>query len=243
MATGVSGVPTAVDHVGPAAASPTAIVTNVTEAEVAASRRRIVAASDEARRRIERDLHDGTQQRLVSLALALRAAEDLVPSDLGDLRSELSQIAAALDDALTELQEIARGIHPANLSRGGLEPALRTLARRSPIPVDVEIVIDGRLPEPVEVAAYYVASEALANAAKHSHASRVAITLELRGNNAVLTIRDDGVGGADLVKGSGLVGIADRVHALGGAVQIRSAIGRGTLITIEIPIVGSVGLG
>ena len=150
----------------------TAIANAESRSELAASRRRIVAASDEARRRIERNLHDGTQQRLVSLALSLRATEADVPPELHNIRSELSQIATGLADAVAELQEITRGIHPASLEQRGLGAALRTLARRSPIPVELDITIDGRLPEPVEVAAYYVASEALANAAKHAQATR-----------------------------------------------------------------------
>src|SRR6185312_12406559 len=128
---------------------------------LAASRQRIVTASDETRRRIERNLHDGTQQRLLALALALRAVEADPPPDLTDLRFELSQIAVGLVDAAAELQEISRGIHPATLSDGGLAPALRTLARRSPIPVDLEITIEGRLADSIEVATYYVTSEAL----------------------------------------------------------------------------------
>jgi GAF domain-containing protein len=144
----------------------TAIANADSRAELAASRRRIVAASDDARRRIERDLHDGTQQRLASLGLAVRAAEAAVPPDRGDLRAELSRIATGLVDAVTDLQELSRGIHPAILSRGGLGPALRTLARRSAVPVELDVTTDARFPEPIEVAAYYVASEALANAAK-----------------------------------------------------------------------------
>jgi signal transduction histidine kinase len=144
---------------------------------LAASRKRIVAASDEARRRIERDLHDGTQQRLVSLGLAIRAAETNVPPEQSGLRSELSRIASGLGNAVAELQEISRGIHPAILARGGVAPALRTLARRSTIPVELEVTTGARLPEPIEVAAYYVASEALANTAKHAHASHIEMSL------------------------------------------------------------------
>ena len=144
----------------------TAIANADSKSELAASRRRIVAASDEARRRIERDLHDGTQQRLVALGLAVRTAEADVPEDCDDLRSELSRIATGLTDAVTELQEMSRGIHPAILSKGGLASALRALARRSAVPVQLDITTDARLPEPIEVAAYYVATEAIANADK-----------------------------------------------------------------------------
>jgi signal transduction histidine kinase len=211
----------------------TAIANAESRSELGASRRRIVAASDEARRRIERDLHDGTQQRLVSLGLAVRAAEGNVPPHL---RSELSSIATGLADAVAELQETSRGIHPAILSEGGLGPALRALARRSAIPVALEVTADARLPEPVEVAAYYVASEALANATKHAQASRIEVSLAPREGSLMLSIRDDGVGGADPARGSGLVGLADRVEALGGSVSFRSRPGHGTHITAELPL-------
>jgi signal transduction histidine kinase len=214
----------------------TAIANADSRSELAASRRRIVAASDEARRRIERDLHDGTQQRLVSLGLAVRAAEADVPPDRGDLQGELSRIATGLADAVAELQELSRGIHPAILSRGGLGPALRTLARRSPVPVELDITADTRLPEPIEVAAYYVASEALANATKHAQASRVDVSLATRNRSLLLSIRDNGVGGADPARGSGLVGLTDRVEALGGSIQVRSRVGDGTHITAELPL-------
>jgi PAS domain S-box-containing protein len=214
----------------------TAIANADSRAELAASRRRIVAASDEARRRIERDLHDGTQQRLVSLALAVRAAEANTPPDRGDLRAELSPIATGLADAVADLQELSRGIHPAILSQGGLGPALRTLARRSTIPVELDVTTDARFPEPIEVAAYFVVSEALANATKHAQASRVEVSLATRNGRLLLSIRDDGVGGADPARGSGLVGLADRVEALGGSIHVRSRPGDGTHITAELPL-------
>jgi signal transduction histidine kinase len=201
-----------------------------------ASRRRIVAASDEARRRIERDLHDGTQQRLVSLGLAVRAAEASVPAGRDDLRAQLSGVAAGLVAAVEDLQEISRGIHPAILSRGGLGPALRTLAHRSAIPVGLDVSTGVRLAEPVEVAAYFVASEALANAGKHSRASRVDVSLVQRGGRVVLSIGDDGVGGADAGRGSGLIGLRDRVEALGGSIRVDSRPGEGTQITAEFPL-------
>jgi signal transduction histidine kinase len=213
----------------------TAIANADSKAELAASRRRIVATSDETRRRIERDLHDGTQQRLVSLGLAVRAAEANLPPD-GDARSELSRIATSLNDAVTELQEIARGIHPAILSQGGLGPALRTLARRSAIPVELEVATEARLPAAIEVAAYYVASEALANAAKHAQASRIELSLALRDGKLLLSIRDDGVGGADPARGSGLVGFTDRVEALAGSMYVQSRSGEGTHIVAELPV-------
>jgi PAS domain S-box-containing protein len=219
----------------------TAIANADSRSELAASRRRIVAASDEARRRIERDLHDGTQQRLVSLGLAVRAAEVNVPPDRGDLRAELSRIARGLADGVVDLQEISRGIHPAILSQGGLGPALRTLARRSAIPVELDVATDARFPEPVEVAAYFVVSEALANATKHAQASRIKVSLTPHNGCLRLSIRDDGVGGADPARGSGLVGLTDRVEALGGSIHARSRVGDGTHIIAELPLELEVG--
>jgi len=214
----------------------TAIANVESRSELAASRRRIVAASDDARRRIERDLHDGTQQRLVSLGLAVRAAEANLPSERDDLRDELSGVAQGLADAVEDLQEISRGIHPAILSKGGLGPALQALTHRSPIPVDLELTTDARLAEPIEVAAYFVASEALANAAKYSQASRIDVSLERRDGALVLSVRDDGVGGVDTARGSGLVGLGDRVEALGGSIRVFSPTGEGTQITAELPL-------
>ncbi len=214
----------------------TAIANAESRSELAASRRRIVAASDVARRRIERDLHDGTQQRLVSLGLAARAALADVAADRGDLRAELSRIAAGLADAVAELQEFSRGIHPATLSTRGLGPALRTLARRSAVPVDLDVTTNARFSEPIEIAAYYVASEALANAMKHAQASRIEISLTTRNGSLLLAIRDDGVGGADPARGSGFAGLTDRVEALGGSIHVHSAAGAGTHITVDLPL-------
>jgi PAS domain S-box-containing protein len=214
----------------------TAIANADSRAELAASRRRIVAAADEARRRIERDLHDGTQQRLVSLGLAVRAAEANVPPERRDLRADLSLVATTLAAAVEDLQEISRGIHPAILSAGGLGPALRTLARRSAIPVELDLTTDVRLPQPIEVAAYFVTSEALANATKHAQASGIEVSLALRDGGLLLSIRDDGVGGADPGGGSGLVGLRDRVEALGGTIRIDSPPGDGTSLVITLPL-------
>ena len=219
----------------------TAIANADSRSQLATSRRRIVAASDEARRRIERDLHDGTQQRLVSLSLVVRAAAANVPADMGTLRAELSSIATGLTGAVADLQELSRGIHPAILSRGGLGPALRTLARRSPIPVSLEVTTDTRLPEPIEIAAYFVASEALANATKHAQASHIEISVAPRESSVLLSVRDDGVGGADPAGGSGLVGLRDRIEALGGSLRVRSSPGDGTCITAELPLDREVG--
>ena len=214
----------------------TAIGNTESSAELAASRRRIVAASDDARRRIERDLHDGTQQRLVSLGLAVRAAEADLPPERDDLRAQLSGVAAGLVAAVEDLQEISRGIHPAILSKGGLGPALQALAHRSAIPVDLDITTDVRLEEPIEVAAYFVASEALANAVKHSQASRIDVSLGQHERSLLLFVRDDGVGGADAARGSGLVGLTDRVEALGGSIRVSSRPAKGTQIAVELPV-------
>jgi signal transduction histidine kinase len=214
----------------------TAVSNATARAELVASRARIVAAGDQARRRIERNLHDGTQQRLVSLGLAVRSAEAGLPPDRDDLRAQLSGVATGLVAAVEDLQEISRGIHPAILSKGGLAAALRTLAHRSAIPVDLDIGADVRLAEPIEVAAYFVASEALANAAKHSQASRIDLEVEQRDGRLRLSVRDDGIGGADAVRGSGLIGLTDRVEALGGSLHVSSRPGVGTQITAELPL-------
>jgi signal transduction histidine kinase len=214
----------------------TAIANAESRAALAASRARVVAAADETRRRIERDLHDGTQQQLVSLMLELRAAEATEPSEAGELRAQLARTARGLGGVLEELREISRGIHPAILSKGGLEQALRALARRSALPVELDLRAERRLPEHVEVAAYYVVSEALTNAAKHAQASVVSVELEAHDAIVQLAIRDDGIGGADPEQGSGLVGLSDRIEALGGMLEVTSATGNGTTLLIEIPV-------
>jgi GAF domain-containing protein len=214
----------------------TAIANAASRAELTASRARIVAAADESRRRIERDLHDGTQQQLVSLMLELRSAGAAEPPEAGQLRAQLARTADGLRGVLEELQEISRGIHPAILSKGGLEPALRTLARRSARPVELDLRAGRRLPEPVEVAAYYVVSEALTNAAKHAQASVVHVELDVSDATMRLAIRDDGAGGADPGQGSGLIGLSDRILALGGTLQVTSPAGGGTTLLVEVPI-------
>jgi len=214
----------------------TAIANAEGRAELAASRARIVAASDAARRRIERDLHDGAQQRLVSLALGLRGAEGALGPEHEWVRAQLQQTADGLDQVLDDLQEMSRGIHPAILSKGGLGPALRTLARRSAVPVELDVDAGCRLPEPVEVAAYYVVSEALANAGKHAQASVVHIDVEDQDGFLSLVVEDDGVGGVDPAQGSGLTGLRDRVEALGGRFEVVSGPGRGTALHARIPV-------
>jgi signal transduction histidine kinase len=214
----------------------TAIANAQNQADLRASRARIVAASDLTRRRIERDLHDGVQQRLVSLTLGLRAAASGIPAGLADIEEEIAQVASGLGGVQDDLREISRGIHPAILAEGGLEPALKTLARRSPIPVELEVRVDGRLPEPLEVAAYYAVSEMLTNAAKHSQASVARVYVATRDGTLYLSVRDDGIGGADPAGGSGLVGLRDRVEALGGALTLHSRRGEGTSLAIELPL-------
>jgi signal transduction histidine kinase len=204
-------------------------------AELIASRARIVRSADEARRRIERDLHDGIQQRLVSLALDLRAAQASVPAEDPELGAQMDRVVSGLGDALDELRETSRGIHPAALSEGGLGPALKVLARRCAIPVEVDLGLEERLPEPVEVAAYYVVSEALTNAAKHSRASLVRVGVQARDGRLYLLVRDNGVGGADPALGSGLIGLADRVQALDGRITSHSPTGEGTTLRIDLP--------
>jgi signal transduction histidine kinase len=213
----------------------TAIANAQAHAELTASRARIVAGADEARRRIERDLHDGAQQRLVALGLELRAAEASVPDELQPLREQISRLVSTVAGISAEVQEISRGIHPAILSKGGLGPALKALARRSTIPVDLDLHVDRRLPDSIEVAAYYVLAEALTNAAKHARASVVEVSAQVEASNLRLTIRDDGVGGVAVGKGSGLTGLIDRVEALGGHMTISSHAGSGTSLLVNIP--------
>jgi signal transduction histidine kinase len=214
----------------------TAVANAEARGELIASRARLLAASDEARRRFERDLHDGVQQRLVSLALELRAAEAIAPPDHEELAAQLASVADGLAGALDDLRELSRGIHPAILSEGGLTPALKALARRSAVPVQLDAVIDDRLPERAEVAAYYVVSEALTNAAKHAEASAVQVAARVDDGRLELRIDDDGVGGADPGRGSGLTGLADRVEALGGTVWITSPPGEGTSLRVVLSL-------
>jgi GAF domain-containing protein len=218
----------------------TAVANAEAQAEVTASRARIVAAGDQARQRIERDLHDGAQQRLVTLALQLRAAQAAVPPQFG---RQLGEAVAQATGALEELRKTARGIHPAVLAEGGLRPALNVLARRCPVPVDLRVHAEQRLPEPVEVSAYYVVAEALTNAAKHARASAVTVTAETDTAGAVLrlTVRDNGAGGADFTRGTGLAGLRDRVEALGGRVFVDSPPGAGTTLRAELPLTASDG--
>jgi signal transduction histidine kinase len=213
----------------------TAIANAEARAALTASRARIVSAADDARRRLERDLHDGAQQRLVSLALQLRTIEAEVPPDLASLKEQISDAVADLNAASADLQELARGIHPAILSRGGLGPALRMLARRCTIPVALRLTLDAPIGESAEVAAYYLVAEAITNASRHAQAAGIDIDARIDGPDLVVSIRDDGVGGADSSNGSGLIGLIDRVEALGGHLHIASPPGAGTALHAAIP--------
>jgi signal transduction histidine kinase len=206
-------------------------VSNATaRAELFASRVRIVAAGDEARRRLERNLHDGTQQRLLALRLDVQRIRIGLPAG-----AELEEVEREIASIVEEVREISRGLHPAQLSRGGLDLALSTLARRSPIPVTLDVALPERPPRPIETAIYYVVSEALTNAAKHSGAAAVTVGVGSRDGVVHATIADDGNGGAMAAGGSGITGLADRVEALGGRFALDSLPGRGTTISIELP--------
>jgi signal transduction histidine kinase len=215
----------------------TAISNIESRAELAESRARIVRAGDEVRRRFERDLHDGAQQRLVGLQFELQTIDATVPPQLPDLRRALSSLADGLNEVLDNLRELSRGMHPAVLTEGGLTPALRSLARRSAVPVDVRIELAGdRFEEAVEVAAYYVVSEALTNTAKHADASHIYLSVLREPASLALSVADDGRGGASASSGSGLTGLVDRVEAIGGTIRVNSPAGEGTTIDVTLPI-------
>jgi signal transduction histidine kinase len=213
----------------------TAISNATARAELVASRARIVAAGDEARRRIERNLHDGTQQRLIALGLDVQSARAAIPKDQRDAHSALVGVEQDLEAILVDLRELSHGLHPPLLSRLGLGPSLQVLARRSPIPVHLEVDLPKRPAALLETAVYYVVSEALANAIKHSHASEISITIA-SGEKLQASIVDDGVGDADASGGSGLTGLLDRVDALGGRFALDSPPQGGTRISIELPV-------
>ncbi|WP_285619609.1 HAMP domain-containing protein [Actinoallomurus iriomotensis] len=212
----------------------TAIASAESREQLRASRARMVTASDATRRRIERNLHDSTQQHLISLGLELCAIQELVPA--GQARQRLAASSRRLTEIVEDLREISRGLHPAILSRSGLETALKALRHRSSLPIELDLNLPGRLPEPAEVAAYYTVSEAVTNATKHANASAVHVAMQVRDGTVHLCVRDDGVGGADFGEGSGLIGIRDRVEALGGRIDLTSPAGKGTSLHAEIPI-------
>jgi signal transduction histidine kinase len=217
----------------------TAIANAESRAELNASRARIVATADATRRRIERDLHDGTQQRLVTLVLELRAAAQLVPAVLDEHRATLIRAAEELTTVLDELREIARGIHPAILAEGGLGQALKTLARRSAVPVELDLPSELELPEGIEVATYYIVSEAMTNAAKYAHASVVHVAVDVREQLLRVSVHDDGRGGADPDGGTGLIGLKDRAEAMGGTMSLQSPLGAGTSLQVDLPLDGA----
>jgi signal transduction histidine kinase len=214
----------------------TAVANAESRAALAASRARIVAAADEARRRTQRDLHDGTQQQLVTLLLDLEVVQAAVPPQFGELEDGLARITGRVTAVIGRVREISHGIHPAILSELGLRAGLKMLARQSAVPVELDLRTGPRLPQPVEVAAYYAVSEALANAAEHARASAVHVELNAPGAIVRLIIRDDGVGGADPARGSGLTGLSDRIEAVGGTLDVTSPVGGGTTLLIEMPV-------
>jgi PAS domain S-box-containing protein len=203
--------------------------------ELEASRARLVAAGDEARRKLERNLHDGAQQRLVSLSLSLRLAQSTLRKDPSRAEELLEGSRRELAHALEELRELARGIHPAVLTDRGLEAALESLAARAPVPVEIDCP-EMKLPPSVEAAAYYVVSEALANVTKYAQASSVRVSVDRVNGCAQIEVADDGVGGADPERGSGLRGLADRVASLSGRLEVESPPGAGTRVRAEIPL-------
>jgi signal transduction histidine kinase len=204
--------------------------------ELRASRTRIIEATLAERRRLERDLHDGAQQRLVSVALGLRLIQGRLRDDQGGVRELLDAAGGELDAALDELRELARGIHPAVLSDRGLDAALEALASRAPVPVDLDARVGARLPEPIELAAYFVIAEALTNVAKYANASRATVRAVRHDGRLVVEVSDNGVGGADPSSGTGLRGLADRVAALDGRLELRSRGGGGTVLRADIPV-------
>jgi signal transduction histidine kinase len=213
----------------------TAISNAHARTELAASRARVVAASDETRRRIERDLHDGIQQRLVTLALGMRGAIDAAPMQASDLRAQLTHAERGIQYLLEEIREISRGLHPAILAEAGLVPALKSLARRSAVSVTLDVRFAGRLPMSIESAAYYLVSEALTNAVKHANATVARVMVEMHGGLLRIEVSDDGIGGADASRGSGLIGLNDRVEALGGTLAVSSPPDGGTTLVAELP--------
>jgi signal transduction histidine kinase len=210
----------------------TAIANADSRAQLEASRARVVSAADHAQRRIERNLHDGVQQQLIALILDLRELEAVSPGPNG----EVARIASRLGVVLEDLREISRGLQPPVLRLGGLGPALRTLARRSRIPVQLRSGVHGRLPERVEIAAYHLVAESFANAARYSDASTIRVKAQVRGNVLQLSVRDDGLGGADPGEGTGLIGLKDRVEAIGGTLTVHSPPGQGTTVDAAIPL-------
>jgi signal transduction histidine kinase len=211
-----------------------AIANAETRSALIESRARVVAAADETRRRIERDLHDGAQQRLVTLGLKMRSRESDVPAEFADLFEE---VVSGLEEVLHDIRELSRGIHPAVLSQAGLLSALKRLGRRAPLPVDVAVHVSRRLPERIEIAVYYVVAEALTNVAKHARATHAVVEVDEEIGVIRVSVSDDGVGGADFASGSGLLGLRDRVDAIGGIMTVTSP-ASGTTLVVELPTAG-----
>jgi signal transduction histidine kinase len=228
--------PGAEDRVGAFAQLVAHAVENAaTREELAVSRARLVEAADEARRRIERDLHDGAQQRFVAAALELTMLQRRLDRDPAAAKSVLARAREHLDHGLGELRDLARGIHPALLTERGLEAAIVALAQRAPVPVDLEFEVSERLDPGIEAAAYFVVSEALTNVAKYADAKTVGVTVRSAGGSLRLAIADDGIGGAELESGSGLPGLVDRVQAVGGRLELSSPRGEGTRLSVQLP--------
>ncbi|OBG28563.1 CHASE3 domain-containing protein [Mycobacterium sp. 852002-51057_SCH5723018] len=213
----------------------TAIANAQARADLMASRARIVTAADGARRRIERNLHDGIQQRLVALCLRIRAFQEAAPTEASEVSKELSALDVTLTEALGELRDLCHGIHPGALSHG-LVPALKSLSHRSKLPIELDLHVDELLPPSIAAAAYFVVAEAFSNAAKHARSSVVRLSGEVREDRLLLTVSDDGVGGADPSRGSGIIGLIDRVEALGGTLTVDSPKGAGTTLRVELPL-------
>ncbi len=203
--------------------------------EIAASRARLVEAADEARRRIERDLHDGAQQRLVAAALELSILEQQLERGPAAAKAVLARAREQLDGGLSDLRNLARGIHPSVLTDRGLAVALEGLAKRAPIPVELHVAVQSRLDQAIEAAAYFLISEAITNTAKHARAESVRVDVEMNGDTMLVTVADDGVGGAETTRGSGLGGLIDRVEAVGGRLEITSPSGEGTRLSARLP--------
>jgi signal transduction histidine kinase len=204
--------------------------------ELLASRARIVAAADEERRRIERNLHDGAQQRLVAMTLELRTAQRGASEAVA---ARIERVVDGLNEVLDDVREISRGLHPVILTRAGLRPALEALARRAPMPVELEVEVEGRLPETIEIAVYYAVSEALANAGKHARADSATVHVRRSGSRLSARISDDGAGGAKLEPERGLIGLRDRIETIGGRLTLDSPPGRGTTLVVDVPIPAS----
>jgi GAF domain-containing protein len=214
----------------------TAISNAASRRELIASRARIVAAGDEERRRVERNLHDGIQQRLIALGLEIQVVRSTVSPEFEEAHVGFERVGGEVESILEDVRELSRGLHPTLLTRAGLGPSLRALARRSSIPVELSVRLSDRLPDPIEIGAYYVVSEALTNAIKHSQAKGISITVSADDSGLTAVIEDDGVGGATAGEGSGILGLADRVEALGGRLALSSPQRGGTRVAVEFPL-------